>query len=545
MAFKLLTGDLIRLVETPHEKIAEHLESVGGLQGVAAALRVDLREGLDAKNAADLRTREEVFGKNYIPPPRAKGFCELMWDAFQDITIIILTISGIFSIILSSTVGDHKKTGWVEGACIILAVVVVTIVTAVNDYQKEQQFRSLNAVKEDEKIKVIRNGAPTEVSKWNLLVGDIVRVDLGDIIPADGMVFDEKELKMDESSMTGESDLLTKNRDNPFLLSGTKVMEGLGKMLVICVGENSQAGVIKSLINGTRTATNKKSDSNNTKSGSDGKEGPDDIYMEIDTPKLPDGKQDDEDDQFGGDEESQSPLEGKLYNLTILIGKLGTVVALLVFVIMSIRFSIDKFAIDGKPWKNGYISDYLGFFIIAITVLVVAIPEGLPLAVTIALAYSVKKMLVDNNLVRHLDACETMGSATTICSDKTGTLTTNRMTVMKVWIGDNEFSSASESMNSLSNEMKEALCHGIAVNSTAEILPPKVENGLPEHTGNKTECALLQYIRDGGVEYADIRAENEIVHMLTFSSAKKRIFSKWTEPLSPWITRVRRRLPRL
>ncbi|EGZ10538.1 hypothetical protein PHYSODRAFT_520956 [Phytophthora sojae] len=497
MSFKLLTGDLIRLVETPHEKIAEQLESVGGLDGVAAALRVDLRQGLDAKDAADLRNREDFFGKNYIPPPKAKGFLELMWDAFQDITIIILTISGIFSIVLSSTVGDHKETGWVEGACIILAVVVVALVTAVNDYQKEQQFRSLNAVKEDEKIKVIRNGAPTEVRKWNLLVGDIVRVDLGDIIPADGMVFDEKELKMDESAMTGESDLLTKNRENPFLLSGTKVMEGLGKMLVICVGENSQAGVIKSLINGTRTTTSKKSEAKDAKSGADdGKQDPDDIY---------------------------SPLEGKLYNLTILIGKLGTIVALLVFVIMSIRFSIDTFAIDDKPWKNGYISDYLGFFIIAITVLVVAIPEGLPLAVTIALAYSVKKMLVDNNLVRHLDACETMGSATTICSDKTGTLTTNRMTVMKVWIGDTEFSSAAESMNSLSDDMKEALCHGIAINSTAEILPPKVENGLPEHTGNKTECALLQYIRDGGVEYTDIRANNEIVHMLTFSSAKKRM----------------------
>ncbi|KAG2771804.1 hypothetical protein JG687_00018253 [Phytophthora cactorum] len=517
MAFKLVTGDLIRLVETPHEKLAEQLESVGGLEGVAAALDVDLRQGLDANDADDLRRREEFFGKNYIPPPKAKSFLELMWDAFQDVTIIILTISGIFSIALSSTVGDHKKTGWVEGACIILAVVVVTLVTAVNDYQKEQQFRSLNAVKEDEKIKVIRNGVPTEVGKWNLLVGDIVRVDLGDIIPADGMVFDEKELKMDESAMTGESDLLAKNRENPFLLSGTKVMEGLCKMLVVCVGESSQAGVIKSLINGNRAKKTPKSDDKNS---ADGSQDTDDIYVEIDTPKVP---AEEEKDEFDGAEDSQSPLEGKLYNLTILIGKLGTIVALLVFVIMAIRFSIDKFAVDDKPWKNGYISDYLNFFIIAITVLVVAIPEGLPLAVTIALAYSVKKMLVDNNLVRHLDACETMGSATTICSDKTGTLTTNRMTVMKIWIGDAEFSSASESIEALRDETKEALCHGIAINSTAEILPPKAENGLPEHTGNKTECALLQYIRDGGVEYGEIRANNEIVHMLTFSSAKKRM----------------------
>jgi Ca2+ transporting ATPase len=515
MAFKLVTGDLIRLVETPHEKISEQLESVGGLEGVADALRVDLRQGLDATDAGDLRNREDFFGKNYIPPPKSKSFLELMWDAFQDITIIILTISGVISIILSVTVGDHPETGWVEGACIILAVVVVTLVTAVNDYQKEAQFRSLNAVKEDEKIKVIRNGAPTEVSKWNLLVGDIVRVDLGDIIPADGIVFDEKELKMDESAMTGESDLLTKNREKPFLLSGTKVMEGLGKMLVVCVGKSSQAGIIKSLINGAGAKAKKKPSKDEDPTTTEG-------YVEIDTPKMATDDEPEQNNEFDGDE-TQSPLEGKLYNLTILIGKLGTVVALLVFIIMSIRFSIDTFAVDDKPWKNGYISDYLGFFIIAITVLVVAIPEGLPLAVTIALAYSVKKMLVDNNLVRHLDACETMGSATTICSDKTGTLTTNRMTVMKVWIGDQEFSSATESIAALNGDVKEALCHGIAINSTAEILPPKVENGLPEHTGNKTECALLQYIRDGGVEYASIRSTHEIVHMLTFSSAKKRM----------------------
>ncbi|KAI9997669.1 hypothetical protein PInf_001600 [Phytophthora infestans] len=518
-SFKLVTGDLIRLVETPHEKQQNVLASMGGLEGVAAALNVDPRQGLDSNNAADLAKREESFGKNYVPPPKPKSFLELMWDAYQDITIIVLTISGFISIILSSTVGDHPETGWVEGACIILAVVVVTIVTAMNDYQKEAQFRALNAVKEDEKIKVIRNGQPAEVSKWSLVVGDIVRVDLGDIIPADGIVFDEKEIKMDESAMTGESDLLSKNADNPFLLSGTKVMEGVGKMLVVCVGEHSQAGIIKSLINGNRPGAAAGGSDSKTKKNPDAAD--DQIYVEIETPKNVATLE--EETKGGEEEESQSPLEGKLYNLTVLIGKLGTLVALLVFVIMSIRFSIDTFGNDNKPWKSGYVSDYLNFFIIAITVLVVAIPEGLPLAVTIALAYSVKKMLVDNNLVRHLDACETMGSATTVCSDKTGTLTTNRMTVMQLWIGDQEFSSATEGVGALSDATKEALCVGIAVNSTAEILPPKVDNGLPEHTGNKTECALLQYIRDGGVEYPEIRLNNEVVHMLTFSSAKKRM----------------------
>ncbi|RLN64625.1 hypothetical protein BBP00_00003341 [Phytophthora kernoviae] len=501
--FKLVTGDLIRLVETPHEKQHEVLSGLGGLEGVAASLNVDSKKGLDANDAVDLQKRKDSFGKNYVPPPRSKSFLELMWAAFHDITIVILTISGFISIVLASTVGDHKDTGWLEGACIILAVVVVTLVTATNDYQKEAQFRALNAVKEDEKIKVIRNGQPAEVSKWNLLVGDIVRVDLGDIIPADGMVFDEKELKMDESAMTGESDLLTKNRENPFLLSGTKT------------------GIIKNLINNAAAGGKSKQDKTSNKPGVIHE---DDVYVEIATPKHTTDDIKGENDNLVGDiSDSQSPLEGKLYNLTILISKFGVFVALLVFVIMSIHFSIDTFGREDKPWKSGYVNDYMNYFIIAITVLAVAIPEGLPLAVTISLAYSVKKMLVDNNLVRHLDACETMGSATTVCSDKTGTLTTNRMTVMQLWIGDSEFSSATEGVSALSPATKEAFCYGIAVNSTAEILPPKVENGLPEHTGNKTECALLQYIRDGGVEYPEIRDSNEIVHMLTFSSAKKRM----------------------
>lgn len=513
--FKLMTGDLIRLIETQHEHQAEQLGKLGGIDGVAAAIAVDIRQGLDNNNASDLQRREETFGSNYIAPPRAKGLLELMWEAFQDLTIMILTASGIISVVLAVTVGDHPDTGWIEGACIIFAVFVVTFVTAINDYQKEKQFRSLNAVKEDEKIKVIRNGVPAEISKFSLRVGDVVRVDLGDIVPADGIVFDEKELKLDESAMTGESDLMVKNRENPFLLSGTKVMEGLGKMLVICVGENSQAGIIKKLILGKAGGKKEEGKTSAAPKPSGETHGTAD-----DAPKANGTVEQKEEYEEG---ESQSPLEAKLYRLTILIGKLGTTVAILVFLIMCLRFSIHKFVEDKVEWKSKYISDYLQFFIVAITVLVVAIPEGLPLAVTIALAYSVKKMLLDNNLVRHLDACETMGSATTICSDKTGTLTTNRMTVMQVWIGGQEFSSASQAADEMAESTKDVFCNGICINSTAEILPPKSAGGQPEHTGNKTECALLQFVRDCGVDYPKVRASTEVGHMLTFSSKKKRM----------------------
>jgi Ca2+ transporting ATPase len=514
--FKLATADLIHLIETQHEHQAEQLAKVGGITGVAASIGVDITQGLNSNDSADLKRREEAFGSNYIAPPKPKTLLELMFEAFQDVTIIVLTTSGILSVILAITVGDHPDTGWIEGACIIFAVLIVTFVTAINDYQKEAQFRALNAVKEDEKIKVIRNGVPAEVSKFGLVVGDVVRVDLGDIVPADGIVFDQKELKLDESAMTGESDLMTKNTENPFLLSGTKVMEGLGKMLVICVGESSQAGIIKKLILGKEKE----------KKGKEAEKKP--STSPAATTPLPaapagaNGTVEQTEEYDNG--ETQSPLEAKLNRLTILIGKLGTVVALLVFVIMCIRFSVHKFAGDNpEKWQAKFVSDYLQFFIVAITVLVVAIPEGLPLAVTISLAYSVKKMLADNNLVRHLDACETMGSATTICSDKTGTLTTNRMTVMQIWIGGQEFSSASQATDEMSESTRDVFCNGVCVNSTAEILPSKIPGGQPEHTGNKTECALLQFVRDCGVDYPGVRANTEVGHMLTFSSKKKRM----------------------
>jgi Ca2+ transporting ATPase len=432
---------------------------------------------------------------------------------------MILSGAGLISLILGLTVGHDKEVDWIEGVSILLAVFIVVFMTAINDYTKEKQFRALNAVKEDEKIKVIRNGVPAEVSKFSLVVGDIVRVDVGDIVPADGLVFDESDLKLDESTMTGESILLKKHReDAPFLLSGTKVMEGVGKMLVICVGEHAQAGIISKLIMGkkgttiasTTAAEKKASKDEGVTSTTTG-----DVYVHVETPRAA--------SPVPEEETLPSPLQGKLDSLTVFIGKIGLGMAILVFLAMVIRFSITHFAIDDKPYTKEVWSDYLRFFIVGVTVLVVAIPEGLPLAVTIALAFSVRKMLKDQNLVRHLDACETMGSATTICSDKTGTLTTNRMTVVQCYVGGKEFSTAVSLQQAMATSTADLLSLSIALNSTAEILPPIQAGGLPEHTGNKTECALLQLMADMGVEYSKIRKEHSIGHMITFSSAKKRM----------------------
>ncbi|OQR97973.1 P-type ATPase (P-ATPase) Superfamily [Achlya hypogyna] len=532
----LLPGDLIRLIETPKDKVQQTLGHLGGIAGLARALDTSLEYGLDSANTHDLHMREETFGKNYVPPPPPTTFCQLVWAAYKNLTLIVLTGAGVVSLVLGFTVGGKEAprrltdgdpaTAWIEGFAILLAVGIVTMVTAVNNYQKEKQFRALSAIKEDEKIAVVRSGLPCEVNKHDLLVGDVVRIDVGDILPADGIVFEASELKVDESAMTGESVLLDKHplSPTPFLLSGTKVMQGMGKMLVLAVGSSSQAGMISSLILGgdagsQRTMTQISDD---------------DAYVAIATPRddtAPLEKAPPVAVVHDDNDHEESPMQGKLDALTIQLGKLGVAMALLVFVVLVARFTIEQFGVKGRDWAGtADVKEYLYFFIVGVTVLVVAIPEGLPLAVTISLSFSVKKMLLDNNLVRHLSACETMGSATTICSDKTGTLTTNCMTVMQCCIGTESFTSVADVATTVAPATLELLCNSIAINSTAERVGD-------EFTGNKTECAMLQFITElSPVSYCARRAAPAAMHILPFSSAKKRMTV--VVPLTDTTTRV-------
>ena len=228
-------------------------------------------------------------------------------------------------------------------------------------------------------------------------------------------------------------------------------------------------------------------------------------------------------------EGEKSVLQAKLTNLAIQIGYAGMAVSLLTVVILCIRFSIKTFVTEDKPWDLIYVQFYVKFVIIGVTVLVVAVPEGLPLAVTLSLAYSVKKMMADNNLVRHLDACETMGNATTICSDKTGTLTTNRMTVVQAYLCGKHWKpdrSCLPKMSDLPNHLGKLITEGISVNSSysTDVEPPKPGEVLPTQIGNKTECALLGFVMDLGLDYRAIRKRNPdttFTKVYTFNSARK------------------------
>ena len=293
-----------------------------------------------------------------------------------------------------------------------------------------------------------------------IVVGDIISFKYGDALPTDGVLIQGNDVRVDESSMTGENDYIRKgpNRD-VIMLSSTRVMEGSGKILVCAVGINSQAGIIFTLINKGGGGRVEKDDLKKEASGSDSSSSAGELD-ELTKKRASVAIVKEQEDVT----HEKSVLQNKLTKLAVQIGYCGTIAALLSMFVIILRFCITTYVVDGKSWEGHHAVEILEGFIIGVTVLVVAIPEGLPLAVTIALAYSVKKMMLDNNLVRHLHACETMGNATAICSDKTGTLTTNRMTVVQSYLGKNSHGNNIK-RDGLGQHLLHVLCDGVAINS--------------------------------------------------------------------------------
>ncbi|KAI9176036.1 plasma membrane calcium [Blastocladiella emersonii ATCC 22665] len=479
----------------------------------------------DGSTAEVMKARLGVYGENRLPEVASKTIFQLMWAALQDKTLIFLTCAALVSLgigIYEDYGMEHppdkdghapEKIKWVEGVAIIVAVVIVVLVGSVNDWQKERQFRALSKKVDDRVVKVLRNGNTTLISVYDLLVGDVLCLEPGDVLPADAVFITGHGVRCDESAATGESDAIKKGFEHDvFLISGSKVQEGTGHCLVIAVGPNSFHG---------RT------------------------MMSMRT------------------EDSETPLQEKLNGLAEDIAKLGGAAALTMLIVLLIKYfattAINGGFADGPNKQSApqIVEAITQIFITTITVLVVAVPEGLPLAVTLSLAFATKKMLQDNNLVRVLASCEVMGNATTVCSDKTGTLTQNRMTVVRAHIGHPEHDvgggwtskaatvtsspsspSSPKSMHGQTDmahpddaarlkvligddqTMWELLQENIALNSSAfEDLDSK--SGQKVFIGSKTETALLDMQRRAGVDYAAYRAAAQTVHVYPFSSANK------------------------
>uniref|UniRef100_A0A8C3SGG6 Calcium-transporting ATPase n=1 Tax=Chelydra serpentina TaxID=8475 RepID=A0A8C3SGG6_CHESE len=535
------------------EAVVKIKETYGDTEGLCRHLQTSPTEGLPG-TAADLEKRKLIFGQNFIPPKKPKTFLQLVWEALQDVTLIILEIAAIISLGLSfyqppgegnegcATVSGgaedegEAEAGWIEGAAILLSVICVVLVTAFNDWSKEKQFRGLQSrIEQEQKFTVVRGAQVIQIPVAEIVVGDIAQVKYGDLLPSDGIFIQGNDLKIDESSLTGESDQVRKSVDkDPMLLSGTHVMEGSGRMLVTAVGVNSQTGIIFTLLGaGGEEEEKKDKKGRRTKFSHEisTKQQDGAAAMEMQPLKSAEGGEGDEKEKKKANmhKKEKSVLQGKLTKLAVQIGKAGLVMSAITVIILVLYFAVDTFVVNKKQWLPEctpvYVQYFVKFFIIGVTVLVVAVPEGLPLAVTISLAYSVKKMMKDNNLVRHLDACETMGNATAICSDKTGTLTTNRMTVVQVYIGDAHYKEIPDP-DSLPSKTLDLLVNAIAINSayTTKILPPEKEGGLPRQVGNKTECGLLGFVLQLKQDYQPVRnliPEEKLYKVYTFNSVRK------------------------
>ncbi|KAI0594150.1 hypothetical protein F4775DRAFT_596531 [Biscogniauxia sp. FL1348] len=456
--------------------------------------------------------RKRVYKDNRLPEKKGKSFLQLVWITYNDKVLILLSAAAVVSLAIGlyQTFGGEHEDGqpsveWIEGVAIIAAIVIVVLVGSLNDWQKERQFANLNKKKQDRFVKAVRSGKTVEVSVYDVMAGDVLHLEPGDLIPVDGVLIQGFNVKCDESQATGESDIIRKRpadevyagiengedtrKLDPFIQSGGRVMEGVGTFLVTSTGIYSSYG---------RTMISLNED-----------------------PEI-------------------TPLQSKLNVIAEYIAKLGGAAGLLLFIVLFIQFLV---RLPGNwqlsPSQKG--QEFIEIFIVVVTIIVVAVPEGLPLAVTLALAFATTRMLKDNNLVRHLKACEVMGNATTICSDKTGTLTQNKMKVVSGTIGtahrfgsgkpsaeDTSVSDATASKDLSEKEFASSLCKdaqdllrkSISINSTAF---EGEADGQMSFIGSKTETSLLIFAKEhlGMGPVSEERANAKILQLIPFDSGRK------------------------
>ncbi|CAF1765744.1 BnaC09g53480D [Brassica napus] len=449
------------------------LQQYGGAQGLADLLKTNTEKGISGDDE-DLLNRKNIYGSNTYPRKKGKGFLRFLWDACHDLTLIILMVAAVASLALGIKT-EGIKEGWYDGGSIAFAVILVIVVTAVSDYKQSLQFQNLNDEKRNIHLEVIRGGRRVEVSIYDLVVGDVIPLNIGNQVPADGVLIAGHSLALDESSMTGESKIVNKDANkDPFLMSGCKVADGNGVMLVTGVGVNTEWGLLMASIS--------------------------------------------------EDNDEETPLQVRLNGVATFIGSIGLFVAACVLVILLVRYFTGHTEdvgggpqfVKGKTKIGHVVDDVIKVVTVAVTIVVVAVPEGLPLAVTLTLAYSMRKMMADKALVRRLSACETMGSATTICSDKTGTLTLNQMTVVESYAGGKKTDS-----QQLPATITSLCVEGIAQNTTGSIYVPEGGGDL-EFSGSPTEKAILGWGVKLGMNFETARSQSSILHAFPFSSEKKR-----------------------
>ncbi|KAK6939714.1 Cation-transporting P-type ATPase, C-terminal [Dillenia turbinata] len=470
--FQICADELGSIVENRNmRKLRVH----GGVEGIAEKLSTTTTEGISTSEDL-LNKRKETYGVNKFTESQVPGFLVFVWEALQDTTLIILGVCALVSLIVGIIMEGWPK-GAHDGLGIVASILLVVFVTATSDYKQSLQFKDLDREKKKITVQVTRNGCRQRISIYDLVPGDVVHLAIGDQVPADGLFISGFSLLINESSLSGESDPVHVTAENPFLLSGTKVQDGSCKMLVTTVGMRTQWGKLIATIS------------------------------------------------EGGDDET--PLQVKLNGVATIIGKIGLFFAVVTFAVMVQGLFVHKLR-EGShwTWTGDDALEVLEYFAVAVTIVVVAVPEGLPLAVTLSLAFAMKKMMNDKALVRHLAACETMGSSTTICSDKTGTLTTNHMTVVKACICGKikQVPHLKESLSihsDIPDSVIKILLESIFNNTGGEIVVNK--DSKIEILGTPTESAILEYGLSLGGDFQAVRQASKILKVEPFNSTKKRM----------------------
>lgn len=409
-----------------------------------------------------LQNRQK-YGMNLLTPPKRPSIWKLYLEKFQDPVIKVLLVAAAFSLLISIIESEYAET-----IGIFFAIFLATGIGFYFEYDANKKFDLLNAVGEETPVMVIRNGKVHEIPKKDIVVGDVVILNTGDEIPADGVLLEAVSLQVNESSLTGEL-MVNKTTDEAHfdeeatypsnsVMRGTTVTDGHGVMCVERVGDATEIGKV------ARQATEQS--------------------------------------------QEQTPLNLQLTKLANLIGKVGFTIATLTFVIFTAKdlyVHLNNTTItDWHQWLE-IARIVLKYFMMAVTLIVVAVPEGLPMSVTLSLALNMRRMLKTNNLVRKMHACETMGAITVICTDKTGTLTQNLMQVYDAKLDESQ---------------KNLIAEGIATNSTA-FLEEKEGEGKPSGVGNPTEVALLLWLNEQGMDYISLRNQAKTVNQLTFSTERK------------------------
>ncbi|XP_074322169.1 calcium-transporting ATPase 12, plasma membrane-type-like [Apium graveolens] len=467
-------SSLTRLVK---DKSLDNLVTLGGVEGLVSALKTDVEHGIHA-DENDVLRRQEAFGMNTYRRPPTKGFFSFVVEALKDPTILILLVCAGLSLGFGMK-EDGPKEGWYDGGSIFVAVFLVISVSAISNFRQGRQFDKLSKVSNNIQVEVVRDRKRQHISVFEIVVGDVVCLKIGDQVPADGLFLEGHSLQIDESSMTGESDHVEIDTEkNPFLVSGTKVADGYAKFLVTSVGMNTTWGEMMSSIS--------------------------------------------------QDSSEETPLQVRLNKLTSSIGKIGLAVAFLVLVVLLVRFFTGNTKDEdgnveytgSKTKVDDVINGVVGIIAAAVTIVVVAIPEGLPLAVTLTLAYSMKRMMADQAMVRKLSACETMGSATTICTDKTGTLTMNKMKVTKFCLGHE--SVEERNITSIASSIIELFHQGVGLNTTGSVYKSDSGSEL-EFSGSPTEKAILSWaVLDLHMEMDELKRSSKLLSVEAFNSEKKR-----------------------